>query len=624
MPDDVLLDAEFEALLVYLRDQRGADFTGYKRPSLTRLVNRRMRTAGVAGYGEYVDHLQVEPSELSALLDVLLINVTAVFRDPAAWDELGESLLPDAIAALPPHEPIRVWSAACASGEEAYSLAILLHELLGDDEYKRRVKIYATDIDDQALATARAGRYSATALEPLSPERRSSYFEPDGDQHRFRSDLRPSLIFGRHDLLRDAPISRLLLLSCRNVLMYFTADTQVQVLERFSFALHEHGLLMLGKAEMLLTQSALFVPVSLPQRIFRARRPGGTGRLAALAVGGQGRDGTLRRAAEAAFVAAPAAQVVLDSSGTVVLLNARAQDDLSLTSADVGKHFGLLPLLHRPLELRGSVAAVQASGQPLELRDVAWQPPGGGASRWDIRIAPLTVDGEAQGVHLVFEDISDRHELRTRLGQLDSELTTAYEELQSSSEELETTNEELQSAVEELETTNEELQSTNEELETMNEELQSTNEELQTLNDELRDRTLEVDRVNGFLQGILTGLDLAVVVVDDDYRVQLWNAGAERLTGLRAFEADGRKLTELDLQLPAQQVRSVLRTVVLEGATPPPLVAEVVDRFGHGRRRTLTVTPLARHDGDVSGAVVTVVDVPAADSAAVTAAAPLQ
>ena len=608
MPDAAPLDEELEALLAYLRDERGADFTGYKRPSLTRLINRRMRTAEVDSYSEYVDLLQVEPSELQHLLDVLLINVTSVFRDPAAWEELGGSLLPEALAALGPDEPVRVWSAACASGEEAYSLAILLHGLLGDDDYKRRVKIYATDIDEQALAVARQGRYRPDDLDGLTAEQRATYFEPDGPMLRFRADLRPSLIFGRHDLLQDAPISRVVLLSCRNVLMYFTAETQARVLERFSFALHEHGLLLLGKAEMLLTQSQLFTPVSLSQRIFRPRPRSGSGRLAALAVGGQGRDTTLRRAAEAAFVAAPAAQVVLDSAGTVVLLNARAERDLGLQQGDVGRLFAELELSHHPLELRGSVAAVQASGQAAEIRDTAWTPPGAAGGRWDIRIAPLTVDGEAQGVHLVFDDVSDRYELQLRLGHLDGELTTAYEELQSSSEELETTNEELQSAVEELETTNEELQSTNEELETMNEELQSTNEELQTLNDELRDRTLEVDRVNGFLQSILAGLDLAVVVVDTDYRVQLWNGAAERLTGLRSFEAEGRPLLDLDVHIPADKVIAALRSVVVAGEVPSPVDVDLTDRFGRPQRRRLTATPLLRAQGGVHGAVLTLAD----------------
>ena len=581
MADVAPLDEELEALLAYLRDQRGADFTGYKRPSLTRLISRRMQTVGITSYGAYVDLLQVEPSELGALLDVLLINVTAVFRDPAAWEELAGSLLPEALAALEPDEPVRVWSAACATGEEAYSLAILLHTLLGDEEYKRRVKIYATDIDDQALAVARQGRYRQADLAGLTPEQVETYFEPDGAVLRFRADLRPSLIFGRHDLLQDAPISRVVLLVCRNVLMYFTSETQTRVLERFSFALHEHGMLMLGKAEMLLTQSQLFTPISLTQRIFRPRLRPGAGRLAALAVGGQGRHTTLRRTAEAAFVAAPAAQVVLDADGRVVLLNARAQRALGLQERDVGRLFSELPLSHRRLELRGSVAAVQASGQAAEIRDVAWTPPGAAPGRWDIRIAPLTVDGEAQGVHLVFEDVSDRVELQRRLGQLDGELTTAYEELQSSSEELET-----------------------------------TNEELQTLNDELRDRTLEVDRVNSFLQGILAGLELAVVVVDVDYRVQLWNGGAERLTGLRAFEAEGRPLLDLEVHLPAAQVRDVLRSVVVAGDVPGPVDVELTDRFGRPQRRRLTVTPLLRAGGQVHGAVITLADTPAQVDAA--------
>jgi two-component system, chemotaxis family, CheB/CheR fusion protein len=605
-------DADFEALLDYLRDSRGADFTGYKRPSLTRLVNRRMRTAGVDGYAAYLDLLQVEAGELTALLDVLLINVTSAFRDPAAWQALRERHLPEALAALEPDEPVRVWSAACATGQEAYSLAILLHELLGQEEYLRRVKVYATDVDEGALAVARTGRYAAKDLAGLSPEHRATYFETEGEVLRFRSDLRPSLIFGRHDLLQDAPISRVLLLACRNVLMYLTPETQARVLERFAFALHPSGLLLLGKAEMLLTQSHLFAPVNLSQRIFATRRTTSRQRLTALAVGGQvGVDS--RRATELAFVASPAAQIVLDDDGVVAVLNERAQRDLGLSPRDIGRRFAELELSRRPLELRGAVAGVQASSDPVELAAVEASSPSAmmssGPRWWDVRIAPLHDDGCVLGVHLVFEDVTERHALRLRLQELDRELGSAYEELQSSNEELETTNEELQSAVEELETTNEELQSTNEELETMNEELQSTNEELQTLNDELRERTLEVDQVNGFLQGILGGLDLAVVVVDGDYRVQLWNGGAERITGLRGFEAQGQRLTELPLGLPDTSLRAGLADAVVRGVTPAPVLDEVTDRFGAARRRCLTLTPLRRGGSDeVHGAVLTLTD----------------
>jgi two-component system CheB/CheR fusion protein len=523
---------------------------------------------------------------------------------------LAEDLLPTAIGQLPPGEPIRVWSAACATGEEAYTLAMLLHELLGEDEYKRRVKVYATDIDDGALAVARAGRYSGRQLEGLSGERRERYFEADGDGLRFRADLRQSLIFGRHDLLQDAPISRVLVLTCRNALMYFTPESQRRVLERFSFALHEHGLLLLGKAEMLLTQSQVFTPVSAGDRIFRPRRAGGSSRLAALAVGGPTRDLTVQRATVAAFVAAPAAQLVLDATGVLRLLNERAEQQLGLSTEDIGRVFGELELSHRPIELRGAVTAAAASRQAVELSDVEWLPPSGKPCRWDIRVAPLHDLDEVIGVHIVFEDVTEKTELRSRLETLDAELSTTYEELQSSSEELETTNEELQSAVEELETTNEELQSTNEELETMNEELQSTNEELQTLNDELRERTLEVDQVNGFLQSILSGLDLAVVVVDAEYRVQLWNGAAERLTGLRAFEAEGLPLLELPTGLPPDRLRGLLGDVVLNGTAPAPLEVPVTDRFGARHLRRVTASPLRRPRSGVQGAVLTLADAP--------------
>jgi len=606
------VDDAFEQLLAYLRTQRGVDLTGYKRPSLTRLVTRRMRVVGVEDFPSYVDHLQAEPAELTALLDALLINVTAFFRDDAPWDVLRHELLPPVLAGLKPHEPVRIWSAACASGEEAYSLAILLHELLGDEQFKARVKVYATDIDNDALATARAGWYPAAALEAVSAERRSTYFVAENGGYRFRPDLRQSLIFGRHDLLQDAPISRVLLLSCRNVLMYFTPDRQTRVLERFAFALHESGLLLLGKAEMLLTQSQLFAPVSLPHRVFRPQARASARRLTALAVGAA-RGSDERRILQAAFAAAPTGQVVLDDTGMVVSMNDRARLDLLPDADGLDRPFAELDVASIPLELRGAVTAVQAGGAPVDLRDLEWVRPGADGTFWDVRVAPLEDSGQLLGVHLVFEDAGERHELQRRLHTVQSELTAAYEELQSSSEELETTNEELQSAIEELETTNEELQSTNEELETMNEELQSTNEELQTLNDELRERTLEINQANGFLNGVLEGVDLAVAVVDANYRVQLWNPAAERLTGLRAFEAQGLPLMELDLDLPLDELRAALRGAGHHNGDGTVVEADISNRFGKPVRRRLLAAPLrSGTDADsLRGVVVTLADVPA-------------
>ncbi len=602
------VETDLEELLWWLRDNHGSDFTGYKRPSLQRLVERRVRGVGAADVRAYLDLLQVQPAEVLQLLDTLLINVTSLFRDPDTWEALG-AVVVERVAALPQNEPIRVWSAACASGEEAYSLAILLHERLGDRTFRDRVKVYATDIDEDALATARAGRYPASALEQLSQGRRDTYFEADGDGYLFRADLRRHLIFGRHDLLQDAPISRVLVLTCRNALMYFTTETQSRVLGRFSFSLHPHGVLMLGRAEMLLTQSALFTAIDLPMRIFAVRPSSATSRLTALAVGGYGRDLARRRVTEAAFSSAPAAQVVLDGQGVIALINERAQQALPLSQADVGQPFGELAMATKPFGLRATVAEVGASRTAVEVNDVRF--PASEDTTWDVTVLPLEVEGELLGLHLVFVDVTERNALQIRLEQQTTQLGAAYEELQSSSEELETTNEELQSAVEELETTNEELQSTNEELETMNEELQSTNEELQTLNEELRERTHDVDRSNGFLHAILEVLDAAIVVLDADHTVQLWNGGAERMIGLRSYEVQGKPLTALDLGIGADQLMAGLRAVVLRGSGREVIEIEAIDRTGTTQRRTMTLAAVDLDGGGGAlGVVVAMLDTP--------------
>jgi len=600
------VDASFEALLEHLRTVRGVDFTGYKRASLMRLVRRRMQACHIEDHDAYRDHLEVDPGEFALLFDTLLINVTTFFRDPDAWRALREDLLPGLFALVPDDAPIRVWSAACATGEEAYTLAVVLAEQLGPDEFRRRVKVYATDIDLGALSTARAGVYPRSALAHLDPELVDRYFEPHGSQLAFRADLRPTIVFGRHDLIQDAPISRIDVLTCRNALMYLNSETQARVLDRFSFALRDHGLLMLGKAEMLLTQGQLFRPVDLGHRLFRKtaepgrRRPGMTGRAVEVGQGDMG----LRRVAQAAFTSAPEAQLVLDRDGVLSMVNDAAVRNLGVRREDVGSPIQDLPLSYQPVELRGPVAAVHDGGDAVRLKNVPWRR--GDQDVWyDVLVVPLSDDGgEVLGVQIAFLDVT-RYQLMARdLEAAHRNLETAYEELQSSNEELETTNEELQSAVEELETTNEELQSTNEELETMNEELQSTNEELQTLNDELRERTGEVNQVNTFLKSILTGLRGGVVVVDRDLVVRVWNDQAEQMWGLRAHEAQGRHFLSLDIGLPVASLRSTL-TSILSGEKPQvELTVDATNRFGKPVTCTIGCTRLVSPRGEVNGAIV--------------------
>jgi two-component system CheB/CheR fusion protein len=583
-------DPHFEALLAYLNEARGFDFTGYKRSSLVRRVNRRMAQVGLdGGYQEYLDHLQVHPDEFTQLFNTILINVTGFFRDPEAWAYLRTEVLEPMVAARPPDSPIRIWSAGCASGEEAYTLAMVLAEVLGVEAFRARVKIYATDVDAEQLAEARQAVYGEREMQAVPPELADRYFEVTGDQWTFRKDLRRAVIFGRNDLVQDAPISRIDVLTCRNTLMYFNSETQAKILNRFHFALVEGGMLFLGKAEMLLSHGSLFTPVDLKRRIFRrvSRQllPPGV----AVPVAPTGEAGPvlgLDELRNEAFAASPTAQLVLTADGQIALTNRQLELLFGVSSRDIGRPFRDLDLSYRPVELRKFVEQAQLERRSLRVTDVEYVRSPGEITHLEVQISPLARnDGSLLGVNLIFHDVTVGRRLQEELEHTNQQLEAAYEELQSTNEELETTNEELQSTVEELETTNEELQSTNEELETMNEELQSTNDELQSINDQLHASTELLDDANAFLETVLASLRAGVAVVDSDLRVRSWNRRAEDLWGLRSAEVVGQHLLNLDIGLPFEQLRPLLRTASAADGSGGEISLEAVNRRG----RTITV-----------------------------------
>ncbi|MDX6256012.1 MAG: two-component system, chemotaxis family, CheB/CheR fusion protein [Frankiales bacterium] len=579
-------DSAFEDLLHYLRDSRGFDFTGYKRTSLMRRVDRRMQDADIPSYEAYLDLLQVRPDEFTALFNTILINVTDFFRDPDSWDELRQTVLPPMLERKATG-PIRIWSAGCATGEEAYTLAIVFAELLGVEAFRERVKIYATDVDEEALADARQATYSERDLSGMPPDLREKYFESTGPRSTFGKDLRRAVIFGRNDLVQDAPISRIDLLVCRNTLMYFNAETQSKVVNRFHFALAPEGVLFLGKAEMLLGHGDLFAPLDLKRRFFSRVENGGR----RSARGHEdGEPGTLPvdLLREAALAAGPLPQMVLSTDGRLALANDSATRMFGLSARDLGRPFQDLELSYRPVDLRSSIDKAATERQDSWLREVEWFRSPGERGWFDVQVIPLGTVDRGIGVAIHFHDVTRHRRLHDELEQTHRHLETAYEELQSTNEELETTNEELQSTVEELETTNEELQSTNEELETMNEELQSMNDELQSMNEELRDRTTALNDVNGYFDSVLTSLQAGVVVVDPELRVLTWNRQAEDLWGLRSDEVAGQHLLNLDIGLPADEIRPLVRAALADGTDPHH--ADVAARNRRGRDVTIRLT----------------------------------
>ena len=587
--------SDLEALVEYLKRTRGFDFTGYKRTSLERRIRKRMQAVGIASIPDYLDFLEVHPEEFAGLFDTVLINVTSFFRDPSTWDFFAEKVIPEIVGRRVAPAPIRVWSAGCASGEEAYTLAMLFAEHLGIDAFKDMVKIYATDLDDDALSRGRQGVYGEDAIENVPTPLRERYFEAVDGRFTFRKDLRRQVIFGRHDLIQDAPISRVDLLVCRNTLMYFNAETQAKILSRFHFALNDSGVLFLGRAETMIARPGAFTPIDLKRRLSaKVPNSGPTRERVPLALGDAAdpppNPGTSLQAL--ALDSVPTPQVAIDAAGNLVSANERARVLFDIAAADLGRPLRDLKISYRPADLGAALDQVFTDRRPVSLKEVEWRI-GPSESRWvDVYVVPLLAPRgkTVLGASISFIDVSAAKRLQLELERANRELETAYEELQSTNEE--------------LETTNEELQSTNEELETMNEELQSTNEELHTTNDELRIRSDDLNQANTFLESILSSLRGAVVVVDAELKVLAWNPVAEEYWGLREEEVRGRNFLGLDIGLPTERLKQPLRASIQGARESAALTLDAVNRRGRAMKCHAAVSPLVTRDNAIHGAIL--------------------
>ena len=588
-------ERELGILLDFLHRERGFDFSGHKRPSLLRRIRRRLAVVGVSSLAEYRDHLALHEDELAQLFNLLLINVTAFFRDPPAWQALAERL--PSIVDPDPDAPIRVWSAGCSSGEEPYTLAMLLCEVLGEDAFRRRVKIYATDIDEEALAHARLATYSSKALESVPPDLVDKYFVRSGDSFVFDKELRRDVIFGRHDLLQDAPIPRIDVLACRNALMYFNAETQERILQRLQFSLVPRGVLFLGKAEMLLSHTKLFVPVDLKMRLFapvakswrRRTRSTPDGEDRDVQTGEEAARATLR---DLSFEVSPVPQIVVDVTGRLAVANQRASMMFSLSPADIGRPLQDLAMSARWGELASCIERVRLEHRAMQMKEVERVLASGEKTFLDIDVVPLlSDDGSLVGVHAGFVDVTPLRRLQVELRRSNIELEAVQEELRSAREEVRTTHEVLQATNEELETTNEELQSMNEELEAMNEELQSTNEELQTINEELRQRDTELNETTALFGAVLASLRAGVAVLDRELRVQAWNSKMVDLFGVRAHELVGKPLANLAIGLPVRNIATSLRAA-LDVGEESGVTIDCTDAHGKTIVCRISVSPL--------------------------------
>jgi two-component system CheB/CheR fusion protein len=593
-------DAAFVRLLEKLSSEYGFDFREYKRASLVRRIRTRMQQLRVPDFGRYIEYLDRHQGEHVELFNTILINVTTFFRDPQAWRVLAEEALPRLLHGPSESRSLRVWSVGCSSGEEAYSIAILLAEQLGERARTFNVKIYATDVDEEALVAARHGVYRVEDVKDVPTPLLERYFVRDGQTFRFRRDFRRWVIFGRHNVVQDPPLSHVDLLICRNVLIYFTGDLQDKILARFHYAIREGGFLFLGRSESLLARSRWFTPLNVKWRIFhRTNAPAPT--VPTAMPGGDYENATTAAAARSEAIdaatrlqrvveALPDALMVIDAQDTILVWNAAAEALYdSPGEAALNRKFRDLDISYRIEGLRARVEEVKSKHIPARLENVNFLRRSGEIVHADLTVLPLFEGPRVVAVIVCGSDATDQARLKDQMTRVSEQHATAIEELQATNEE--------------LETTNEELQSTNEELETTVEELQAANSELATVNAELERRTGEMNRLEAYQRAVLASLESAVLVTDREAIVTTWNQTAERMWGLGSEHVIGRSLWMLPIGEMTRLTRQPLTRVLETGQ--PEIVRNIpfVLPNGEQHRAVLRLSVLRDPAGVITGVV---------------------
>ncbi|HET7887505.1 MAG TPA: CheR family methyltransferase [Bradyrhizobium sp.] len=613
-----------------LRNKTGNDFHGYKQNTFLRRVQRRMQVVQIDDIAAYVDFLRNDKDEAQHLFNDLLIGVTEFFRDKREFEVLETQVIPKIFEDKGAGQQVRIWVLGCATGEEAYSIGILLREYMAKLDAAPHVQIFATDIDGRALAAARVGRYRTTIEDDMSPERLARWFVREGDTYCVVKELREMCIFSQHNVIKDAPFSKLDLVSCRNLLIYLNAELQNRVIPLFHFALLPGRFLFLGNSENVTRHPKLFAPVDRRARIFKKLETGtrlppefpittAAGRAAVELppVRSFGPDVGLERRAQRIAERYSPAYVITDENFQILHFSGRTGRYIEPTAG--AATLDLLGLVHRDLrlELRTALSRALETNEPVHTEQVQLGL-NGHRVLVDITVEPV-LDGPAghRNFVVLFKDgpvrVTDTSDadpnalVRTEhVERLESELRATRERLQATIEELESTNEELKSSNEEYQSLNEELQSANEELETSREELQSVNEELTTVNGELAHRVQELTRATSDLKNFLESTQIATVFLDNDLRVMNFTPAITQV--LHLVEPDiGRPIAHIKARIPIEElyddVRRVLRTLAS--------VERELTAPDSGTRYIVRVLPYRSIDNFIAGVVITFIDVTA-------------
>ncbi|MDO8331396.1 MAG: chemotaxis protein CheB [Fluviicoccus sp.] len=641
-------EGALKKVFVLLRNCTGHDFSQYKPSTILRRIERRMAVHQVETLEGYVKLLQQTPVEVDALFHDLLIGVTSFFRDPDAFQALEAQALAKIIKGKSAGEVIRVWCCGCSTGEEAYSLAILLKESLERLKQNNRVQIFATDMDSRAIGAARAGVYLAGISADITPERLARFFTPeaDGCAYRVHKEIRDMLVFSEHDVIKNPPFSRLDLITCRNLLIYLDTDLQRKLIALFHYALSAGGVLFLGSSETVGECGDLFAVLDRKSKVFQRKEDFQGAQRAALGrfmTHEHMRDLTLpssspgkavqpvkpslRELVERTLVEqlAPAGALV-NSQGDILYLYGRTGMYLEPTPGEAGIN-NILKMAREGLRrelttvLRKAVAGkerirveslrVKTNGHfslvNLSVCPVVTGPSPAFESDLFLVIldeVPEPAAGSAAGLPAGTVDDGRGADAGAMIAELNAELQAKEEYLQAANEELETANEELKSSNEEMQSVNEELQSTNEELETSKEELQSINEELTTVNTELQTKVADLSRANNDMNNLLAGTGIGTIFVDHNLRILRFTPAATQIINLILSDV-GRPVGHIVSNLKGydslvSDAQTVLSTLILK---------EIDVQTTEGKIYTMRILPYRTLDNVIEGVVITFVDI---------------
>ncbi len=630
-PETAAQRSAFDQICILLRSRTGHDFSLYKKSTVYRRVERRMAIHQLDRIGLYVRYLRENPQEADLLFKELLIGVTSFFRDPAVWACFQEQALLPLLAAHPAGGPLRAWVAGCSTGEEAYSLAIAFREALETIKPSARhsLQIFATDLDADAIERARRGWYPANIAADVSPERLARYFAEDNGGYRVAKEIREMVVFAPQNVIMDPPFTKLDILSCRNLLIYLSAELQRKLLPLFHYSLRPGGMLLLGSAETVGDHTDLFTPLEPRFRLF-LRSSGGAGSFAVdfptrhaperteatMDTKPQSVATNLQDLADDLLLQrfAPAA-ILVNAAGDLVYISGRTGRFLEPAAGKVNWNLHAMAREGLRHELALALPKAQRSGEPVVCRGLRVGG-NGTAVTVDVTVHPIREPAALRGMTMIVfaeaaaapagvanEDETPPARRSRRMVEMEQALAHARQELQSIREEMQTSQEELKSSNEELQSTNEELQSTNEELTTSKEELQSLNEELQAVNFELQSKVDELSAANNDMQNLLNNTDIATIFLDNAMHVRRFTAQATRIFKLIPGDV-GRPLSDivsgLDYPGLSDDARGVLQTLVFSDKEISTL---------DGRWYQVKIMPYRTLENVIDGVVITFNDI---------------